>query len=81
MREMPVFQSNGEEETDGEMEKREAFEKWAGEWSQEGKWGDGGEKTEVGCSLVWQHHCHRLKGEKEGGLKRERESLCSLTCF
>lgn len=61
--------------------KEDAFEIWAGEWSQEGKWGDGGEKMEVDCSLVWQHHCHCLEGEKEAGLHRERESLCSLTCF
>lgn len=56
-------------------EKKDAFEKWAGEWSQEGKWGDGGEKTEVPCSLVWQHRCQCLEGEKEAELRRERESL------
>lgn len=79
-RETLAFQSNREEASDGESkkkrgEKKHAFEKWAGEWSQEAKWGDGGEKTELGCSLVWQHHCHRLEEEKEAGWHRDGASV------
>lgn len=55
--------------------KKHAFEKWAGEWSQEAKWGDGGEKTELGCSLVWQHHCYCLEGEREAGWHRDGASV------